>query len=784
MIARLLRLFTFLTLFVFSAAVRGDITFSEIPQQFGNGATFGASWGDFDADGDPDLFVSNHAVALPSLYRNDGDDRFTPVFLPGKPWGGMTGTSDLHSAAWADFDNNGTQDLLLQAGSGGGRNPQQNWLFINRNGVLSDGAVRRNLDLPNGAGRTPLWVDWNNDGRLDVILSNARSSPPTSLFLQQADGIFTPSESQPTGWAQGGRYASIIHLADDIEPSVLVDLRSSFQIDDSVFSLEGSPSRAIEAGWTNTPQDRVFADLDGDLLTDVVVTQHQSSRSAVVQTSATSVATTMLMSQQNPSRQGVSFRSPHPITLTISGIAPTLLKAGAAGDALADSPTGTWVLDPNDWEGIREPTAHEGGFFLGYESSDQRWQFFMQSKSWYEVRVELESEGPIEDLQSNGLVNQRPFWDAALLLWDDEAQAFVDATIGSGLDAGSACQSIVAEDFDNDTDLDLYMTCTGAVVNADNMLFENLGDGSFQIVPLAGGAQGTSEGRSDVVASADYDLDGFVDLFVTNGYGGMPFFDGVNQLFRNTTDNQNHWIEIDLVGVESNRDGIGAKVVLEAGGVDQMRTRGGGMHNRAQNFGRLHFGLGAAETISSLTVYWPSGVAQRLSDIAANQILTIVEAVEPAPFDFNGDGSVDVADIDALVAEIVIGANDPRFDMSGDESVDIADVSLWLAVAASANGFDAPYLPGDTNLDGSVNVADLNAFGQGWLGHADSWRFGDFNADGMVDAKDLNKIGQNWLASISTATTHRGVPEPRGCRLLAFSLVCIAFAPPRARKRC
>ena len=47
------------------------------------------------------------------------------------------------------------------------------------------------------------------------------------------------------------------------------------------------------------------------------------------------------------------------------------------------------------------------------------------------------------------------------------------------------------------------------------------------------------------------------------------------------------------------------------------------------------------------------------------------------------------------------------------------------------------------NDGGIVNVADLNALGQNWLGRSDSWRFGDFNADGTVDAGDLNKLGQN-----------------------------------------
>ena len=81
------------------------------------------------------------------------------------------------------------------------------------------------------------------------------------------------------------------------------------------------------------------------------------------------------------------------------------------------------------------------------------------------------------------------------------------------------------------------------------------------MVSAAGGAIGTQLGRSDVVAAADYDRDGFLDLFVTNGADPTsPFVaDGPHQLFRNQG-NSNYWLEIDLEGVTSNRDGIGSKL--------------------------------------------------------------------------------------------------------------------------------------------------------------------------------------------------------------------------------
>ncbi len=78
----------------------------------------------------------------------------------------------------------------------------------------------------------------------------------------------------------------------------------------------------------------------------------------------------------------------------------------------------------------------------------------------------------------------------------------------------------------------------------------------------------------------------------------------------------------------SNRDGIGSEIELEAGGMTQMRSQGGGMHSFSQNHKRIHFGLGQNTKVDRITIRWPSGVVQELREIAVDQILQIIE---PAP---------------------------------------------------------------------------------------------------------------------------------------------------------
>jgi hypothetical protein len=148
--------------------------------------------------------------------------------------------------------------------------------------------------------------------------------------------------------------------------------------------------------------------------------------------------------------------------------------------------------------------------------------------------------------------------------------------------------------------------------------------------------------------------------------------------------------------------------------------------------------------------------------------------------DFNNDGVLDVDDLDLLGNEIIAGTDNPDFDVTGDGVVDLGDQETWLDEAASANGFTAPYLNGDTNLDGTVNAQDLNALALSWQQVIGAWSGGDFNADNIVNAADLNLLALNWQQS--TPMGAQAVPEP-AVLLLLWPFLAAGFMLRTAKHR-
>lgn len=247
-------------------------------------------------------------------------------------------------------------------------------------------------------------------------------------------------------------------------------------------------------------------------------------------------------------------------------------------------------------------------------------------------------------------------------------------------------------DYDNDGFLDL-MVCNEGYTNVlpivVNALYHNNGDGTF--TKITNGSPVCEYSDSVGVAWADYDNDGFLDLFTTRGDGRG------NALYHNNlphAGNTNGWLLVKLIGTVSNRSAIGAKVRVKAfyRGVSRWQLRqitGGGGWGGQQDL-RAHFGLGDATNADVVRIEWPSGTVQELYNVAPKQILTITEPPR-------------------LSAGMTDGV--PQFELKAWPGMQFdiqasADLAAWSSISAVTI----------TNVNGLIQITDTNA-------PASDWRF-------------------------------------------------------------
>ncbi len=198
---------------------------------------------------------------------------------------------------------------------------------------------------------------------------------------------------------------------------------------------------------------------------------------------------------------------------------------------------------------------------------------------------------------------------------------FVDATNTTGVRSGFWGWASCAADFNNDGWLDIFhvngigeMAGTSEFVFDKSRLFIANGDGSFMEYSEELGISDQRQGRG--VVCFDGDRDGDIDIFVANN-GNTP------ALFENQGGNALNWVNVELGDSAPNTAAIGARIYLSANGATQMREIANGNNYVSQNPAEQHFGLNDAAIISSVRVVWPDGTESERLNVDPNQRIQV-----------------------------------------------------------------------------------------------------------------------------------------------------------------
>jgi hypothetical protein len=238
------------------------------------------------------------------------------------------------------------------------------------------------------------------------------------------------------------------------------------------------------------------------------------------------------------------------------------------------------------------------------------------------------------DLDNDGLpeiFHTAMFGDTFPLYRNLGAGAFEDATTSAGITSLTSrftAWGTGAFDFDNDGRKDLFAACSEILDNSDvvaqrpfklpNLLLHNRGNLTFEEVGATAGPGFTIPAAHRGAAFGDFNNDGKIDIVVA-------VLNGPPQLLMNSSQNHNHWIILKLVGVRSNRDGLGTKIMIVTSNGKQYNEATTAVGYNSSSDKRVHFGLGDANVIEKIELRWTSGLTQVLMNVKADQILTVTE---------------------------------------------------------------------------------------------------------------------------------------------------------------
>jgi len=499
---------------------------------------------DYNNDGLLDIFFTNGG-AIPSLeksdpsyynrlFRNNGDGTFTDVTEKA----GLQGIGYSMGVAAGDYDNDGYVDLYVTG-------VNRNQLFHNN----GDGTFTDVTEKAGVGGMVPKlgkawsvaagWIDYNNDGLLDLFVVNYLNYSIKTAALCVQQGL--PAYCSPVDFLG--------------TPNILYRNNG-----DGTFTDVSEQSHISQ--YVGKGMGLAFADYDDDGFTDIFVS-NDTFENYLLHNNGDGTFTNVAL---------------------LAGVA-----YNAFGKAIAGMGADSRDIDNDGKPDIFETAMFGEGFPL-YKNL---------------------GEGQFQD---------------------------VTATAGlSALTSRSTAWGVGVFDFDNDGNKDLFTANADILDNAmalahrsfplPNRVFRNKGGLSFEDVSVKAGASFQVPAPHRGAAFGDLNNDGRIDAVVSVLNGPPEIW--MNRSGDQKPSNRNHWIILKLVGVKSNRDGLGTKVKVTTSLGTQYNHATTAIGYNSSSDKRVHFGLGSATVADSIELRWPSGVKQVLKNVKADQILTVTESSGP-----------------------------------------------------------------------------------------------------------------------------------------------------------
>jgi len=645
-----------------------EIRFEEVGESAGLthvGNNYGCSWVDANGDGFIDLYVGRHGDAVLFLYINNGDGTFrlTKPFLPTR--------NDYHGAAWGDFDNDGRQDVFITVGAKDKNQDTPKELYHNEgndqfgNPIFTEIAAQAGVQTPEFRERSAAWLDYNGDGLLDllVMVDQKITRQPTLLYHNNGDGTFTDVAAslgltQDLVFTNGG-----IGLADyDQDGRLDLFLTAALTRDGLPLFFRQNPDLtytnvlgSLGLGDLTWTRGVAWGDYDNDGDLDLYVTRGYGMLETALPTEGIlwtpdHIDFYAALTKKWDAMDGIDFiTSGKKITINLEEDRvifrrpdTSLIFIGAAGaHPSKESGFSLQVGHDKDPRGMPPFTPGETkGLFIWRDVDGPVWHIRWSNdgtKTLYgkdrtdlpntlsrkSVALTVTTDGQFESVTAVDMEASRRFKNR---LYRNDGGQFTDVTAEAGVGDDRSANTAFWADFDNDGFLDLFVLNSNydLLGNKPFILYRNLANGRFQDVTDTAGFISELFSRRACAIVGDYDNDGHLDIFVANEQGPPPQHYTPVRLYHNTGSG-NHWLKVNLVGTISNRDAIGAKVVIEAGGRRQFREQNGGFQLFAQNSRILHVGLGAAPMAERITVTWPTGIVQTVTNVAADQTISITE---------------------------------------------------------------------------------------------------------------------------------------------------------------